>query len=156
MTGAEGGTHYQDIYPQKFRQELLKNVPPQAKFLLHLPPALIFHFFSLPAAAWCLPPTTTNSYQLWWSLCGSVRAGCRLPLGALAPCSPVQADGLSVKLPASASMHNHKGSTFDDTVSSGPAVAGIKIPSACRFQSLLMDLSFWLNNGLQLFKYSII
>lgn len=45
MTGAEGGTHYQDKYPQKFSQELLKDVPPQAKSLLHLPLALIFHFF---------------------------------------------------------------------------------------------------------------
>lgn len=44
MTGAEGGTHYQDKYPQKFRQELLKDVPPQAKSLFHLPLALIFHF----------------------------------------------------------------------------------------------------------------
>lgn len=47
MTGAEGGTHYQDKYPQKFRQELLKDVPPQAKSLLHLPLAVCFHFFFL-------------------------------------------------------------------------------------------------------------
>ena len=44
MTGAEGGTHDQDKYPQKFRQELLKDVPPQAESLLHLSLALIFHF----------------------------------------------------------------------------------------------------------------
>lgn len=86
MTGAEGGTHYQDEYPQKFRQELLKDVPPQAKSLLHLPLALIFHFF--PRGSFCLPPCRTNSYQLRGSFWVIVGAGCRLPLGAVGPNRP--------------------------------------------------------------------
>lgn len=66
MTGAEGGTHYQDEYPQKFCQELLKDVPPQAKSVLHLPLALTFHFFFfLPAAPYVFlrPEQTANNYE---------------------------------------------------------------------------------------------
>lgn len=64
MTGAEGGTHYQDKYPQKFRQELLQDVPPQAKSLLHLPLALIFHY-SPPVAprVFPRPETTANNKE---------------------------------------------------------------------------------------------
>lgn len=65
MTGAEGGTHYQDKYPQKFRQELLKDVPPQAKSLLHLPLTLIFHFFFLADSPYVFlrPEQTDNDNE---------------------------------------------------------------------------------------------
>lgn len=97
MTGAQGGTHYQDKDPQKFRQELFKDVSPQAKSLLHLPLILVFHvdvFFLLRAEQ-----TADSS-----GLC----AGCCLPVGAIGPCSPQRAD-THVKLSAAFSSTTTRG-----------------------------------------------
>lgn len=114
MTGAEGGTHNQDKYPQKLRQELLKDVPPQAKSLLHLHLRLIFHFF-FPL----LPPLARVSTRLFLrqeqtahkyegDVGVIVGAGCRLPLGALGPWSGEQAGGRA-KLCAPVPLCDHQG-----------------------------------------------
>lgn len=100
LTGAEGGTHDQDKYPQKFRQELLQDVPPQAKFLLHLPRPLVFHFTPV-VDPWC-PSHEQNKQQTLMS-----NRRCSLPppslsVGAL----------LATVTSISASLHNHKGSTL--------------------------------------------